>query len=221
MTTLFWLTFNTVAVTVAAIVGIGAPAAVSLPAAEKPAATGGVATTAGIVPTAEITQVLLAGKHGVPRDCEPVSMQVLGDYLYTEEDSGEIHYFRRDAKTGTLSYAGVVAAAKKDHYAGLYMAGGRLYAVRASCGDNQILWYDINAETGKPAERGSVDLMRKDGNGRIYAIDRRGRLFVVSTAGKKLDKVQLDAGVEATPAIVEGRIYIRTGNGLLCLGRQP
>ena len=46
---------------------------------------------------------------------------------------------------------------------------------------------------------------------RIYAINRRGRLFVVSTAGKKLDEVQLDAGVEATPAIVEGRIYITHG----------
>lgn len=54
----------------------------------------------------------------------------------------------------------------------------------------------------------------------IYAISRKGRLFVVSTPGRVVDDVQLDAGVDATPAIVEGRIYIRTGNGLLCLGRR-
>ena len=81
----------------------------------------------------------------------------------------------------------------------------------------------IDAATGK--EKWNLDLngdfwaspvLAKD---RIYAINRRGRLFVVSTAGHKLDEVQLHAGVEATPAIVEGRIYIRTSNGLLCLGR--
>jgi hypothetical protein len=40
----------------------------------------------------------------------------------------------------------------------------------------------------------------------------------VSTAGQKLDELWLGAGVEATPAIVQRRIYIRTANGLLCLG---
>ena len=44
-------------------------------------------------------------------------------------------------------------------------------------------------------------------------------MFVVSTDGKKLDQVQLGGGVEASPAILEGRIYIRTGDKLLCLGR--
>jgi outer membrane protein assembly factor BamB len=84
----------------------------------------------------------------------------------------------------------------------------------------------VDAATGKEKWNLELDgdfwaspVLAKD---RIYAVNRRGRLFIVSTAGQKLDEVRLDAGVDATPAIVEGRIYIRTGNGLLCLGRaQP
>lgn len=58
----------------------GETAVAKLPAAEIPAASGAV-TTAAIVPTAQITQVLLAGKGGVPEDfSQPVSMLGLEEY---------------------------------------------------------------------------------------------------------------------------------------------
>ena len=81
----------------------------------------------------------------------------------------------------------------------------------------------VDSATGKEQWNLELDwdfwaspILAKD---RIYAISRKGRLFVVSIAGRLLDDVQLDAGVDATPAIVQSRLYIRTSNGLLCLGR--
>jgi outer membrane protein assembly factor BamB len=56
---------------------------------------------------------------------------------------------------------------------------------------------------------------------RVYAINKAGVLFVVSTDGKKLDEVELgDPPVRATPAIIDGRVYIRTAGRLLCIGRR-
>ena len=56
----------------------------------------------------------------------------------------------------------------------------------------------VDAATGKEKWNLELDgefwaspVLAKD---RVYAITRKGVLFVVSTAGKKLDEVQLDAG---------------------------
>lgn len=82
--------------------------------------------------------------------------------------------------------------------------------------------YCVDAATGK--DRWNLELkgqfyaspvMAKN---RLYAINREGVLFVVSSDGKKLDEVELGKTVEATPAIFGGSIYIRTGDSLLSLG---
>ena len=55
--------------------------------------------------------------------------------------------------------------------------------------------------------------------GRIYAIDREGTIHVVSTEGRKLAECRLGEPVNASPAVLEGRIYVRTARGLLCIGK--
>ena len=57
-------------------------------------------------------------------------------------------------------------------------------------------------------------------NDRIYAINSNGVVYVVSTDGKLLAKSELNEEITATPAIVDGRIYIRSAKNLLCIGRR-
>ena len=160
-------------VLVAIAVGVNAPAVVKLLAAEKPEGA------AGMVPTAEVIQLLysFAGDYGQPRksdmpkdigDFRPCSMVALGDFFYTgnfKGNSNAVHCFKRDAKTGMLSFSSVVTSAGREHSVHVFAAGGRLYAIRAGAGDNQLAWYDIEPRTGKPLEKGVVPLAKSSGNG--------------------------------------------------------
>lgn len=56
-------------------------------------------------------------------------------------------------------------------------------------------------------------------DGRIYAINREGTIYVVSTRGRKLAECKLAESVDASPAILKGRIYVRTARRLLCIGK--
>ena len=60
-------------------------------------------------------------------------------------------------------------------------------------------------------------------NGRIYCINTKGEMTVVSAGGefKVLATSQLPEGTHATPAIAGGRMYLRTFNHLYCLGGKP
>src|SRR5262249_33975081 len=58
------------------------------------------------------------------------------------------------------------------------------------------------------------------GDGKIYFVSKEGKVSVVR-GGKQWDKIShgdLDETVVATPAIAEGRIYIRTEGNLYCFG---
>jgi hypothetical protein len=44
-------------------------------------------------------------------------------------------------------------------------------------------------------------------------------MFVVSARGTKLAENKLDTGVDSSPAIVDGKIYVRTHGELWCIGR--
>lgn len=95
--------------------------------------------------------------------------------------------------------------------------GKRLYQVASSglvC---------LDAATGK--EKWTLELegefwgslaLAKD---RIYLVSHDGNLFVASNEGKKLCQVDLQAGVPSTPAILDGRIYIRASGELICIGK--
>ena len=95
-------------------------------------------------------------------------MVALGDFFYTgnfKDNRNAVHCFKRDAKTGMLSFSSVVTSAGKEHSVHVFTAGGRLYAIRAGGGDNQLAWYDIEAQTGKPVEKGVVPLAKNSGTG--------------------------------------------------------
>jgi len=135
---------------------------------EEPAKVGSAPDSpAGSVPVAEVTQLLLPGKDGVAGDFRPNCLQVIGDYLYAsnEGNGGAIHYLKRDSKAGRLTYSGTVPSPNKNLPAEIYAAGGRLYAYAHTCGDNKIVRYDIDAQSGMPVEKGSTDVTRNDGAG--------------------------------------------------------
>lgn len=56
------------------------------------------------------------------------------------------------------------------------------------------------------------------GDGRVFLVDQNGELSIVSAAGKWEELATADFGeqVYATPAIVEGRLYLRTAGHLYC-----
>ena len=56
---------------------------------------------------------------------------------------------------------------------------------------------------------------------RLYVINKAGEMFVISTTdGEEKSRVELPEGVSASPAILGGRIYVRTSGHLLCIGKK-
>jgi outer membrane protein assembly factor BamB len=56
---------------------------------------------------------------------------------------------------------------------------------------------------------------------RLYVINKVGEMFVISTTdGEEKSRVELPEGVSASPAILGGRIYVRTSGHLLCIGKK-
>ncbi len=112
-------------------------------------------------PNVEIIQLLPAGRVGVPDEFDPSSLFSLGDYLYAIGPYRQptIHYFKRDASTGLLAYGGSVAVIQQQWQSTMACPiGGRLYFLLTRWTDkgvdNRLAWYDIDAKTGKPAEKG-------------------------------------------------------------------
>ncbi len=58
------------------------------------------------------------------------------------------------------------------------------------------------------------------GDGKVYALDEIGRLTVISATDQAevLHTADFKEDVFATPAIVDGRIYLRTAKALYCFG---
>src|SRR6185295_5386059 len=72
-------------------------------------------------------------------------------------------------------------------------------------------------ESGKGALWGSITLAGEN----AYVTDQRGKTIVFKPSPEKLDIVSvndLGEGCNATPAISDGQIFIRTFKGLYCIG---
>lgn len=88
------------------------------------------------------------------------------------------------------------------------------------------IFTSLDAESGKVAKQGRLPGTGKYysspvvGDGKIYLLNERGELSVVSAEAKwqVLAKADLEEDVYATPAIADGRIYIRTTKALYCFG---
>jgi outer membrane protein assembly factor BamB len=84
----------------------------------------------------------------------------------------------------------------------------------------------LNAETGRPAKprrleaSGSYYASPVIGDGKLYLIDQQGRLTVLAADEglEILHTADFQEDVYGTPAIVDGRIYLRTNSGLFCFG---
>ncbi len=85
----------------------------------------------------------------------------------------------------------------------------------------------IDLETGKAHKtarvRGAADSYYASiiaGDNKIYFFSRSGKITVLEAGPdqKELSSSELDAEIFATPAIADGRIYVRTTNALYCFG---
>ena len=58
------------------------------------------------------------------------------------------------------------------------------------------------------------------GDGKVYLFDEQGRLTVVNATDKfeVLHTAEFKEDVYSTPAILDGRIYVRTAKALYCFG---
>ena len=105
-----------------------------------------------VPPTAEIVQLLLAGQNGVPKNFDPSGLFALGDYLYAVGPPRKpaIYYFKRDASTGLLAYAGTVVVAQPNCDSSMVIpVGRRLYVLQT------------RASSRQPARRGTTSTPRR------------------------------------------------------------
>ncbi len=87
----------------------------------------------------------------------------------------------------------------------------------------------VDARTGKPAKQERVVpgatyySSPVGGDGKVYLLSQRGELSVLSAEPqwKVLARARFEEEVYATPAIVDGRIYVRTTGHLYCFADRP
>jgi outer membrane protein assembly factor BamB len=99
--------------------------------------------------------------------------------------------------------------------------GGRIFTVK----DGGIVSC-LEARTGKPRKQGRIagtgDYYSSPvaGDGKVYLLNEEGQLTVISAADdwQELSTSQFSEQAYATPAIADGRIYLRTTGHLYCFG---
>jgi outer membrane protein assembly factor BamB len=87
----------------------------------------------------------------------------------------------------------------------------------------------ISTATGKIIKQGRLEAIGEyycspvAGDGKIYLLNQEGRLTVMTSAGDWQFVHTADFGepTYATPALVDGRIYLRTASQLYCFGDRP
>lgn len=88
------------------------------------------------------------------------------------------------------------------------------------------IYQALDAKTGKPIKQGRLEASDDyyaspvGGDDKVYMIDVQGRLTVMLAIGKLAVLHAADFGEDAyaTPALVDGRIYLRTAGHLYCFG---
>ena len=99
---------------------------------------------------------------------------------------------------------------------------GVLYSVR-----NGGIFASLDAKTGEILKRarlpeavGAYFASPVAADGKLFVIDADGVLTVVRAAADwaVLHSLKLGEGSHATPAIADGRLYVRTFGGLYCFG---
>lgn len=86
----------------------------------------------------------------------------------------------------------------------------------------------LDVRTGQPVKQervpGGSDYYSSPvgGDGKVYLLSQRGHLTVISAEGdwQILSRARFEDEAYATPAVVDGRIYLRTAGYLYCFGRM-
>ena len=86
----------------------------------------------------------------------------------------------------------------------------------------------LDAKTGRPTKQGRVSgtagyySSPVAGDGKVYLLSQRGELTVISAEPqwRELASAKFGEDAYATPAIVDGRIYLRTAGHLYCFGTE-
>ncbi len=84
----------------------------------------------------------------------------------------------------------------------------------------------VDAKTGEPLKQGRIGATGEyfsspvAGDGKVFMINQRGRLTVLeATAGwRELSSADFGEDAYASPAIADGRLYVRTNGHLYCFG---
>lgn len=109
-----------------------------------------------------------------------------------------------------------------DHIVSPLVAGGRMLLVKcggiATCfsqEDGKLIWGPKRIENG-----GDYFASPIYGDGKIYVAGENGTVVVLKDAPELevLAKNTVDGSIVATPAIADGRIYVRTREALFCFG---
>ncbi len=100
-------------------------------------------------------------------------------------------------------------------------------------GDLLILWSDKGVVSCVDAESGEVHWRKRVGgqyygspvsvNGKIYAVSTDGEVVVLEASKefKEVSRNDLGEPSHGTPAIVDGKMYLRTFSSLICIGGKP
>lgn len=84
----------------------------------------------------------------------------------------------------------------------------------------------LDASTGKPTKQGRISATGSyfsspvGGDGKLYMLSQRGKLTVISDSAEWEELGSADFGEDAysTPAIADGRLFVRTNGHLYCFG---
>jgi outer membrane protein assembly factor BamB len=101
------------------------------------------------------------------------------------------------------------------------VVGDRLFSVN----DHGIVSC-LSVHTGKPSKQGRLEANGSyysspvAGDGKIYLLSEEGKLTVISDSGdwQVLHTADFGENAYATPAVVDGKIYLRTVSSLYCFG---
>jgi outer membrane protein assembly factor BamB len=162
--------------------------------------------------------------HPYPMQQIVPSLAVHGDCLYVtggNDIPGPMHAIRppTDGKPGKTVWSSKKAGAGMSSPV---CWGGLLFSISS----NGVLSCR-NADTGKPhwstrlRERFLGSLAA--GDGKLFAVDRDGTLYVVAAdlTGAVLAELRLDEACAATVALANGHVFVRTADHLWCIGGAP
>lgn len=98
---------------------------------------------------------------------------------------------------------------------------GRLYMIK-----NGGILAILDTQTGVPVKQGRITATGEyysspvAGDGKVYLLSQQGKLTVLGANGEfpELSVADFKENAFATPAIVDGRIYVRTSGHLYCFG---